>query len=195
MAFGSSIAIDFSASATVLNEGYILDTCNFSGGAPYLAGVTSTDNKALFVNNVGIDNSSDITQYYMSANATATVITTAGVGVKAAGVTTSGSLTSKFTNTANRATYDGALTRFFKVSTTLSVESGNNNQVGVYISKNGVLLGESEVYGTTSGTGRAENIVVQTLVSLTATDYIEIWVENATGTQNITVTDLNLIID
>ena len=195
VAFGSSIAIDFSASATVLNEGYILDTCNFSGGAPYLAGVTSTDNKALFVNNVGIDNSSDITQYYMSANATATVITTAGVGVKAAGVTTSGSLTSKFTNTANRATYDGALTRFFKVSATLSVESGNNNQVGVYISKNGVLLGESGVYGTTSGTGRAENIFVQTLVSLTATDYIEIWVENATGTQNITVTDLNLIID
>ena len=29
VAFGSSIAIDFSASATVLNEGYILDTCNF----------------------------------------------------------------------------------------------------------------------------------------------------------------------
>lgn len=195
VAFGSSIAIDFSASATVLNEGYILDTCNFSGGVPYLAGVTATDNKALFVNNVGIDNSADITQYYMSANTTATVITTSGVGVKAAGVTTSGSLTSKFTNTSNRATYDGALTRFFKVSATLSVESGNNNQVGVYISKNGVLLGESAVYGTTSGSGRAESLVVQTLVSLTATDYIEIWVENATGTRNITVTDLNLIID
>ena len=36
---------------------------------------------------------------------------------------------------------------------------------------------------------------MQTLVSLTATDYIEIWVENATGTQDITVTDLNVIID
>ena len=195
VAIGSTVAIDFSASAVVLNEGYILDTCNFSGGVPYLTGVDSTSNKSLFVNNVGISNSSDIAQYYMHGNATATVISTTGVAVKVAGVTTSAPLTSKFTNTTNRATYAGALNRFFKVSCTLSVESGNNNQVGVYILKNGVLLGESEVYGTTSGAGRAENIVVQNLVSLVATDYIEVWVENATGTQDITVTDLNLIID
>jgi len=195
VAFGSTTAIDFSVSATVLNEGYILDTCNFSGGSTYLVGVLPADNKTLFVNNVGIDNSSDIAQYYMNGNTTATVVTTAGVAIKAAGVTTSSPITSKFNNTDNRSTYVGALSRAFKVSATLSVESGNNNQIGVYIAKNGVLLGESEVYGTASGSGRAENIVIQTLVSLSATDYIEIWVENATGTQDIVVTELNVIVE
>ena len=52
-----------------------------------------------------------------------------------------------------------------------------------------VLLSmKAEVYGTTSGTGRAENIVVQTLVKLSTNDYIEIFVENATATNNVTVT-------
>jgi hypothetical protein len=194
VAFGSTTAVSVDPAATISNEGYILDTCNFSGGGTYLSGVQSSDNKALFSNNVGIDNSADISQYYMNGNATATVITQ-GVPVKAAGTTSSSSITSKFTNTDNRATYEGALTRFFKVTATLSVTSGNNNQIGVYIAKNGGVIAESEVYGTTSGSGRAENIVVQTLVELTATDYIEIWVENDSSSQNITVTDMNVIIE
>ena len=55
VSFGATTAIDFSTLATVLNEGYILDTCNFSGGSTYLAGVLPSDNKSLFVNNVGIE--------------------------------------------------------------------------------------------------------------------------------------------
>lgn len=195
VAFGSTTAIHVDAGATLPAEGYILDTCNFSGGGTYLTGVDNTDNKALFNNNVGIDNSADISQYHMNGNTTATAITTQGVAVKAVGSTTSSAITAKFTNTDNRATYEGALTRFFKVTATLSVESGNNNQVGVYIAKNGTPINESEVYGTTSGSGRAENIVVHTLVELTANDYIEIWVENDSSTQNVTVTDLNLIVE
>lgn len=193
--FGSSTSISFDASAVVPNEAYILDTCNFSGGATYLSGVDHTSNKTLFVNNVGVENSADTSQYYMNGNSTATVISTTGTPVKVAGTTTSSAVTSKFTNTDNRATYVGALTRYFKVVVTLSATSGNNNQVGVYIAKNGVVLDESEVYGTTSGSGRAENIVCQTLVQLTNGDYLEVWVENNAGTNNVTVTDLNLVVE
>lgn len=195
VALGSTVAVSVDPAASILDEGYILDSCNFSGGGTYLSGVDSMDNKALFLNNVGIDNSADISQYYMNGNTTATVITTQGVAVKAAGASTSSPVTSKFTNTDNRATYDGALTRFFRVSATVSVQSGNNNQIGVYVAKNGAVIPESEVYGTASGTGRKENIVVQTLVELSDTDYIEIWVENDSGTANITVTDMNVIIE
>lgn len=195
VAFGSTTAVSVDPAASILDEGYILDSCNFSGGGTYLSGVDSMDNKALFINNVGIDNSADISQYYMNGNTTATVITTQGTAVKAAGASTSSSVTSKFTNTDNRATYDGALTRFFKVSATVSVQSGNNNQIGVYVAKNGAVIPESEVYGTASGTGRKENIVVQTLVELSDTDFIEIWVENDSSTANITVTDMNVIVE
>jgi len=50
--------INVNASATISSERYILDTVNFSGGGTYTSGVTYTDNKALFVNCVGITNTS-----------------------------------------------------------------------------------------------------------------------------------------
>lgn len=54
---------------------------------------------------------------------------------------------------------------------------------------------ESEVYGTTSGTGRGENIVVQAFIELSKNDYRELWVENDTSAQDITVTELNLTVE
>ena len=193
--FGSTVGISVSASATIPNQAYILDNVNFSGGGTYLAGVGSTDNKALFVSNVGIQNSADIAQYYMNGNATATTVSSTGVPYKVAGTTTNGAVTSKFTHANNRATYVGALTKFFKVTVTISVESGNNNQVGIYIAKNGAVIDESEVYGTTSGSGRVENITAQTLALLTNGDYIEIFAENNSAIQDITATDLNVVIE
>lgn len=195
VSFSSTIGINVSGSASIPNESYILDTVNFSGGGTYLSGVVVTDNKTLFVNCKGINNTDEISQYYMNGNVTTTTIVATDTPTKVLGTTTSASVTQKFTNTDNKATYDGSIARYFKVTATLSVESGNNNQVGCYIAKNGTVLNDSEVYGTTSGSGRAENIVIQTLVELTTNDYIEIFVENATASNNITVTDLNVIID
>lgn len=195
VAFSSTVGINFDTSATIGVERYILDTVNFSGGGSYLTGVNSMDNKALFNNNVGIDNSADVSQYYMNGNATATVISATATEYKISGTTTSGSATQKFTNTDNRSTYTGALTRFFKVTATISVTSGNNNEIGLYIGKNGTVLPESEIYGTTNSGGRAENIVCQTLVELTNGDYIEIFCENNTSTSNVTATDLNVIVE
>ena len=186
--------ISVNASATLPNEGVILDTCNFAGGGTYLSGIDFQDNTALFVNNVGITNSKEIAQYYMNGNATATSVAATGTAYKAAGTTTDGALTSKFTHTNNRATYIGSIDRPFFVSAALSVESGNNNVVGLYIAKNGVVIADSEIYITTNAGGRAEGASVQTLTTLTADDYIEIFVENETAIADITVTDLNVII-
>jgi len=192
---GSSLGINVNSSTTIPDEGFILDTVNFSGGGTYLSGITESSNISLFSNCVGIENSADISQYYMNSNATVTTIGATGTPVKVLGTTTSSPITRKFTNTDNRATYVGALNRFYKVTVAASVESGNNNQVGMYIAKNGTVLDESEVYATTNGAGRAENIVIQTLVALSNTDYIEIITENNTTTNDITVTDLNVIVN
>ena len=194
VAFGSTTGINVNVSATVPIESYILDTINFSGGGSYLGGVMVNDNKTNFLNCKGIQNSAEISQYFMHANTTTTVVVSTGVAYKALGTTTSSAMTQKFTNTNNRATYVGSIARNFLITASLSAESGNNNQIGVYIAKNGTLINESVVYGTTSGTGRGENIVAQTLVELSENDYIEIFVENESSTASILVTDLNLII-
>lgn len=195
VAFGSTVGYTIHGSATVPVEGFILDTINFAGGSTYVSGLTSGDNKSRWIECRGITNSSSISNYYMNGNTTATVVSTSGVAYKVAGTTTSSSITQKFTNTDNRATYNGALSRNFKVTAVLSVESGNNNQIGVYLAKNGSVLTDSEVYLTTNSGGRAEAGVVQALTNLDQGDYIEVFVENDTGTSNITVSDLNVSVE
>lgn len=185
--------INFSSSATIPNEGYIISVCNFSGGGTYTTGVDYTDNKARFKENIGIPNSNEISQYYMNASATATVISATNTPVKVLGTTTNSSITQRFTNTNNRTTYIGSVTRVFEVRATLSFTSGNNNRIGCCLAKNGTVLNESKVYATTSGAGASENVTLQALISMGTNDYIEAFIENNTAITNITVTDLNLI--
>jgi hypothetical protein len=135
-----------------------------------------------------------VSQYYINGNTTSTAIATAGVAVKAAGTTTSGPLTSKFTNTANRATYTGAVAKIFKGTATLSLSAGNNDSIGVYFAKNGTVILESEMYATTDSNGELVNVTVQALVTLATTDYLEIFVENESAAVDITVADMNVII-
>lgn len=195
VAFGSATGISASTSATIPVEGFILDTVNFSGGSTYVSGVSFDDNKSRWSECRGVANSGSISSYYMNGNVTATTIISVGAEVKVAGTTTSSTITQKFTNTDNRATYTGAIQRDFKVTAVSSVNSGNNHQVGVYIAKNGTVLPESEVYITTNAGGRAEGCVCQAIVGLNQGDYIEVFVENSTAIQNITATDLNVIVE
>jgi hypothetical protein len=191
----SATGLYLDASATVLDEAFRIDFCDFSGGGLYIGpDVPYNDSRASFTRNKGITNSSEIAQYYMHGNATTTTIGAIATPVKVTGTTTSSAITERFTNTNNRATYNGALTRKFIVSTTVSLTSGNNNQIGGYIAKNGVVLIESQVFGTTSGTGRAENIAIIDIIELNPGDYIEVFVENETSATDILVSDLNLII-
>ena len=195
VAFGGATALDVSATAVIPNSAYILDTCSFSGGATYTAGVQYNDNKALFINNVGIDNSSSVSNYYMIGNATATTITTINTPVKAAGTTMSDAITQRFTNTTNRATYTGAIKHNFKVSAHATLISENNVQMALYIAFNGVVVPQSLSVVTGGSGGRANSTSAQAIASAGDTDYFEVWVENESGTQNITVENLNVIVE
>ena len=194
IAFGDTVGIDFDNSAFVDIESYILDTVNFSGGGTYLSGYNTNDNEALFKNCKGIINTAEISQFYMHDNLINTVIVATNTPTKVQGNSISSTVTQKFVNTNNRATCKAALPRYYEVTITLTVESGNNNQIGAYIAKNGTVLNESKVYTTTNGSGRAENITIQSLVLMGFDDYIEPFVENGTTVNNILVTDLNAIL-
>lgn len=192
--FGSTTGINVDASASIPTEGYILDTINFSGGGTYLGGVSYTDNKTRFVNCKGIPNTSEIGNYFMSLNATETVISVIDEAVKIAGTTTANTVNQKFSHSNNRLTYTGGLIRDFQISATATLNSGNNNVIGLYVAKNGTVIPSSEMYATTSSGGRAESIACQTIVELQEGDYIEMFVENSTALTNVTVEYLNTIV-
>ncbi len=189
-------AVDVSASATIAAESYIIDACYFSGGATsYVTGVTQTDNKALFTVNRGISNTSVYGQMYMHDNVTATTISMTSTFVKVAGTTTAGALY-RFTHTSNRLTNAATVGRTFIVHAVISFTTSNNNvcEFGIYDSSAGTVQVASHTRATANGSGRAENLSVVAIVQQETGDYIEVHCANITGTNNITVTDLTVII-
>lgn len=195
VASGGATAINVSTSASIPIESYILDTVNFSGGATYTAGVQHDDNKSLWSNCKGVENSAEIAQMYWINNTTATTIATINVFVKANGTSTANAINQKFTHTNNRLTYTGGLTRDFIVSAVVSMQDGNAQLMICRIAKNGTTLANSESQATTSQTNRSQNVKTQTIVSLAPNDYIEIFITNGTSTSAITVTELNVIVE
>jgi hypothetical protein len=194
VAFGSTTGIDVDVSATVPNEGYILDTCNFSGGGTYTAGVAYTDDKARWIECRGVQNTTATGNMTMGGNSTATTGLTQSVPAKVAGTTSLNSISQKFSHSSNRLTYDGSLSREFQVTVVATLTSGNNKVIGLFVAKNGTTISESEMQTTTSGTGRSESITCQTILQLATSDYIEIFCSNESGTQDVTVEYLNVIV-
>jgi hypothetical protein len=194
VAFGSTTGIDVDVSATVPNEGYILDTCNFSGGGTYTAGVAYTDDKARWIECRGVQNTTATGNMTMGGNSTATTGLTQGVPAKVAGTTSLNSISQKFSHSSNRLTYDGSLSREFQVTVVATLTSGNNKVIGLFVAKNGTTISESEMQTTTSGTGRSESITCQTILELATSDYVEIFCSNESGTQDVTVEYLNVIV-
>ena len=192
IALSGETAISVDASATISSERYILDTVNFSGGGTYTSGVTYTDNKALFVNCVGITNTSTKGFMYMLNNTTDTTIGVSNVNtwVKATGTTTSGT-NSKFTHTTNRLTYNGAFTNSFLVTVNATVRSGGTNQlISIGVAKNGTTAPESEGIIRTTTSNVEHGGSTQAVVELVANDYVELYVRNTSST-DIRVTDFN----
>jgi hypothetical protein len=197
VAFGGATGIQVDPAATIPVESFILDTVALSGGATYVSGIDQTDTRSLWVNNTGVINTATTGVMTMQGNATATVVSATNVEYKAEGITTlDTSVSQKFSMPVNnRLQYDGAINRQFRCTAMLTVTSGNNVQVGVYFGKNGTPIVNSEMYATTDGNGRFENMAVQTVVELTQGDYMEVFVENATNTTDITLADLSAIVE
>lgn len=195
VALTGETAINLDTSATISSERYILDTVNFSGGGTYIAGVTHTDNKALFVNCVGITNTSTKGFMYMLNNTTDTTIgvANANVWVKANGTTTSGT-NSKFTHTTNRLTYNGAFTNSFLITLNATVRSaGTSQSISIGVAKNGTIITESEGIVRTATANVEHGGSTQAVLEMVANDYVELYVRNTSST-DIRVTDFNFNI-
>lgn len=189
--------INVNAAAVVPADSYILTYCNFSGGGTYLTGVDHTSNKALFINNIGISNTSNVGHYYMQNNATATTVGTINTWVKAAGTTTVGLGNSPKWTTAvtNRLTYAGSVTTEFVITVVGSVFStAANLSLGVGIAENGAIQLESAVTVRAPTASVPFAFSVQDIIQVTTGDYFEVFVRNESGTQTVTLSDVNVII-
>jgi hypothetical protein len=196
ISFGSTTGIHVATGSTIPTEGYILDTVNFGGGGTYLSGVDNLSNKSLFINCVGIINTSVNGQMYMRGNGTATVIGNTTNYYKVLGITLPSSENEKYLHSNNRLTNDAIISRKYLVQCTLSFNSGNNNicEFGFYDSKLGDIRQPSIQPSTANVSGRAENITLTCVVNHSQGDYIEVWCRNTSATTNITVSDMNVVI-
>ena len=188
--------IDTNPAPTIPDDGFILNYCNFSGGGTYLDGFTYTSIKSLFINNVGIRNTSNVGHNYMLNNTTATTITTINTYVKAAGTTTVGIGNSpKWTQPLNnRLLYGGLITSDFMFTAVGTVQSASNNQtISVRVAKNGVTQAESEITVRTATGGQPFPFAIQDIIEIATGDFVEIFVANA-ALNNVTVGDLNVVI-
>lgn len=190
--------IDTTPAPTIPDDGFILNYCNFSGGGTYLDGFDYTSVKSLFINNVGITNTSNVGHNYMINNTTNTTIGVPNVNVwvKAAGTTTVGIGNSpKWTQpVTNRLLYGGIVTSDFVYNAVGTVQSVSVNQViSIGVAKNGVIQAESEVSVRTATSNQPYPFSLQDVVSVTTGDYLEIFVLN-TQSADVRVGDLNVII-
>jgi hypothetical protein len=196
VAFGTTVGIDVNASVTIPIEAYILDTVNFSGGSSYLSGVDNTNNKALFVNCVGITNTAVNGQLFMQNNATATTISNTSDFFKIEGTTTASPDNAKFTHSDNRLTCDAVIQRKYLIQCTLSFAAGATNvcEFGFYDSQLVAVRTPSRTKATANAGGRAENVNFVCVVSMKQGDFLEVWAKNTSATTNITVDQLNFVI-
>jgi hypothetical protein len=95
----------------------------------------------------------------------------------------------------NRVTYTGSTARIFQCSGIASITGATNNELHLAFFKNDTLIPCSEQQVTAPTGGRVTNIPFQCLVELGLNDYIEVWTKNASSDQNITLQNLNVIID
>jgi len=192
----TTTGINFNVLTTVPTEGYILDTVNFSNIGTYLSGVDYTSNKSLFVECKGITNTSVNGQLYAQSNVTPTPIAVINTFYKVLGTTTASADNSKYSHSNNRLTCDAVVERTYLIMCTLAFESGNNNicRFGFYDSKIAAVRTPSKISSTANAAGRAESVSFMCVVKHSLGDYLEIHCANSTGTNAITVTDLNFTI-
>jgi hypothetical protein len=199
IALAGETALNVPTGSIANAEGYILDTCNFSGGGTYLSGSNTGSLKSLFVNNIGITNTTNTGHYYMINNTTNTTIGIPNVNVyvKAAGTTTIGVGNSPkwVGNGSNRTDYSGSIAQDFKFSAVGTVQTSATNQViSVAMAKNGVVQTETEVTVRTAVSNQPYPFAIQDLTPIAFGDYVEVFVANTNST-DVRVGDLNVIID
>ena len=131
--------------------------------------------------------------YYISTPAE-TSITGATTPIKAAGTTTE-IASNGFSHTSNRLTYSGTATLKFVAQGNVSATkaSGTGADIRYAVAKNGTIVTGLSVTRNTSSSVEGA-MAFGGIVTLATNDYVEIWVENLTNADNLTIQEGSLTV-
>ena len=125
----------------------------------------------------------------MHGNSTATVITSTATPVKVAGTFIVGAEAGYTGDTTGRITHTGNTARhIINAIISISVASGTNHRISMYIAKNGTVLNDTKTTATTSS-GLYRSLATFANLELDDGDYVEIFVRNESTTDDLIVLD------
>ena len=194
----SAIGLKGAASSANLTAGNLATVVRseFSGGLTPLSGITNSDIRWSFSLNTGIADTLTDALLGFNGNSTETVIAVIDtpVVVNATWVIEG---TSRFTaTTGGRATYNGERDVHLPVDTAIGViaSGGGANDVTIYLALNGSVIANTGRTVNISGSSpRALSLPWQ--LTLSENDYLEVWIENNTGTTNLIVENATLRVN
>lgn len=174
-----------SANITADNLGALTGTRIFGLGTP-LAGITTNDIRWVFQNNDDIPDTIPDAMLSLNSNATETVIETVDTPVKVAGTWVIERESFFSGDTTGRATFDGERDVVVPVDITTTIEaaSGTNKDITIYLALNGTVIANSGKTNRVGSNDPKANTVLWQL-SLSETDFLEVFIENNTDEVNL----------
>ena len=147
--------------------------------------ITATDNYVT-IDQVGVAEYANVT---MHGNSTETVISSTATAVKVAGTFVVGDESGYTGSTNGRITHNGNTARhIINAIISLTVASGTNHRVSMYIALNGTIIPSTKTTATTSS-GLYRSMATFANLELDDGDYVEIFVRNESTTDNLIVLD------
>ena len=209
---GAAVGLDVSANPTITGDA-VMETVVFTGtpttGKFINAYTTGTFAGYNFNNKWNVRCSGIPTEIDASATGEFSINYPPGAGVQITvpnsgtpakiNLATTSAATSnfRFTTTTNDAkiVYVGLKKRIFKFSGSLSFVADSNAKTGIYIfyiAKNGVVIGQSKIYGFTGSTSDTSAIPLSGSTEMTTNDFVEVFVDYLGTTGQVKVTSLTL---
>lgn len=206
---GTAIGFDVSSNPTI-NGDAVMESVVFTGSntagyvKPYTVGSYTgyNFNNKWNVRNAGIPTESDASATgefsvnYQPGSGLPIAVDNAGTASKISAITTSTNLFRFSANNSARVTYLGANKRILKIGGSLSFVADSAGKTGIYIfyiAKNGVLIGQSKIYGYTGSTSDVISIPLSASTEMMTNDYLEVYVDYFSGTSGkIKVTSLTV---
>lgn len=191
----SSYAIFVDGGASINSEAIVTECVFTPNVSNKLRNFSSTDIGWNFNDNIGVDDSSSISEVSFDGNTTETTINTQGTWYKVVGFQSgSESLAQRFTythdsgNNTETITYDGLSDILGYYLAALSASSGSNNQdVEFSIFRNGALVNSSITPVTLDTAGTVYTATLNKIIPISNNDTVDLRIRNTSSTTNVTV--------
>ena len=119
---------------------------------------------------------------------------TQGSAVKLTSAMKSGLLTTyNFSRTTTSITYTGTTSAALRVSASMALKQGNNNQIKVYIAKNGTVIQQS-MTDITITHNDAHSVTLEAILQGAVNDEFTIYINAVSSPGAITITSLNFTV-